>query len=138
MRFYASLSQNSQDVEKLKLASQHIIKGVTANSSLPDQRALIYSVIEGLPKLEPISKKILDLLPPLILKENNENSMILLLSCYASHLIAINDGNVDSYIAYLLKGLTDTKSMVKKACLHALLKVVKDSTNTSLSKLDLT
>lgn len=138
MKFYATLSRKSRDVESLKIASQNIVQGVTANSPLPDQRALIYSVIESLPKQEPVSKTILDLLPLLILKENNENSMILLLTCYASHLIAITDGNVDSYIAYLVKGLTDPKSMVKKACLHALLKFVKDTSTSSLSKMDVT
>ncbi|KAH6560638.1 hypothetical protein BASA62_010347 [Batrachochytrium salamandrivorans] len=136
--FYRTLSQKSSKDTDLLGVVDIIVKAMSAKSPLPDHRVLFFSMLAHLPSTSAaLSGKIISVIPSLVAKESNDLVMVAALSAFGNHVSAyLSHNKCDAQVIagasfFLISGIKDLKSGVRKAHLSAIAVLVQHPQNFS-------
>ncbi|KAJ3294416.1 translational activator of GCN4 [Borealophlyctis nickersoniae] len=126
INFFATLSSRSMEEPELLTVVDIVIKSFGAKSPAVDHRQIFYSALSQLPGLPAVSRKVLDSVPTLALKETNETVLLACLRSTVPHLQSYlqstqpDPKSISAFIQFLTRGASDAKSGVRKAYLGAI------------------
>ncbi|KAH6566502.1 hypothetical protein BASA60_009434 [Batrachochytrium salamandrivorans] len=130
--FYRTLSQKSSKDTDLLGVVDIIVKAMS------DHRVLFFSMLAHLPSTSAaLSGKIISVIPSLVAKESNDLVMVAALSAFGNHVSAyLSHNKCDAQVIagasfFLISGIKDLKSGVRKAHLSAIAVLVQHPQNFS-------
>ncbi|KAK5667273.1 translational activator of GCN4 [Batrachochytrium dendrobatidis] len=132
--FYNTLLQKTADTNDLIAVVDIISKAMTAKSPLPEHRVLYYFLLNDVPQTSlAVSEKIILAIPTLLAKETNEPALAAALSAFGTHFSAYisssesKQDNITTGATFLIKGIKDVKSTVRRAYLYAIKALLNSS-----------
>lgn len=120
LSFFETLSSKSSDEACLKKVVDQVSNALLTKGPTPEQRIVYFTALKGLPRIQGLSKHLLESMVKLFAKESNESALSALLSCVAAHANCASATLSPDYIQLINIGVKDPKSGVRILYLQVL------------------